>query len=183
MKIRTYFCYFIFFIFFLNIFLVPLVGAANNIMPLGDSITWDDRDNDTRSDGEKIAYRYRLWQLLTDAGYEIDFVGSEYTGYDFFPDAENEGHPGWTDDDIAASVYDFLSDNPAKIILLHIGTNDLNPDPGGVENILDEIDRYEADFGITITVILARIINRSTYSAMTTLFNDNVENMAFFASQ
>jgi len=148
-------------------------------MPLGDSITWDDRIGDNRTDGERISYRYRLWQLLTDAGYDFDFVGSQYTGYDIFPDAENEGHPGWTDDDIAASVYDFLLDNPAEIILLHIGTNDFGPDPGGVKDILDEIDRYEADFGINITVILARIINRSNYHSGTTLFNDNVEELAF----
>ena len=180
---RTCGLFILLFFLFLHIGLVSAAGATTRIMPLGDSITRDDRKFDFRSDGEKIAYRYRLWQLLTDAGYDFDFVGNEYTGYDIFPgpepDAENEGHPGWTDDDIAASVYDFLLDNPAQIILLHIGTNSLNPDPAGVENILDEIDRYEADFGIKITVILARIINRVPYSAMTTAYNDNVENMAF----
>ena len=79
---------------------VSPAAAADKIMPLGDSITWDDRSDDLRTDGEKVAYRYRLWQLLTDAGYEIDFVGSQSTGFDIFPDAENEGHPGWTDDQI-----------------------------------------------------------------------------------
>ena len=174
--------WFIFFVFLSQMISVSVAGAVNTIMPLGDSITWDDRiepGGDNRDDGDRIAYRYRLWQLLTDEGYDFDFVGSQYTGYNIFPDAENEGWFGATDDDIAASVYDFLLDNPAKIILLHIGTNDLNPDPTGVKNILDEIDRYEADFGITINVILARIINRVPYSSMTTLYNDNVEDMAF----
>ena len=182
MKIRTYFNTIIFSIFFLHIILVTAAGAANKIMPLGDSITWDDRieaGGDNRDDGDRIAYRYRLWQLLTYAGYDFDFVGSQYTGFDIFPDAENEGHPGWTDNDIAASVYDFLLDNPADIILLHIGTNMLDPDPTGVKNILDEIDRYESDFATKITVILARIVNRVPYDATTTLYNDNVEDMVF----
>lgn len=164
--------------------MVSPAGAVNKIMPLGDSITWDDRIGDTRTDGEKVAYRYRLWQLLTNAGYEIDFVGNENTGYDIFPgpepDSENEGHPGWTDDQIANEVYQFLVDNPADIILLHIGTNYVDSDPGGVEEILNEIDQYEADSGTKIFVILARIINRASYSATTTAFNDNVEDMAYW---
>jgi len=51
---------------------VSAAGAANKIMPLGDSITWDDRieaGGDNRDDGDRIAYRFRLWQLLTYEGY------------------------------------------------------------------------------------------------------------------
>ena len=179
MKIKTYFITLICAIFIFLIILDSKAGADNKIMPLGDSITWDDRSNDQRSDGEKIAYRYRLWQLLTDAGYDFDFVGNQYTGFDIFPDAENEGHPGWTDDQIAASVYGFLEANPAEIILLHIGTNGLNPDPTGVKNILNEIDRYEFDYTTKITVILARIIDWVPPNATVTAFNDNVEDMAW----
>ena len=137
MKTKACLFSFIFFVFLFHIILVTAADAVNKIMPLGDSITWDDRIGDLRTDGERTAYRYSLWQLLTDAGYEIDFVGSQYTGYDIFPgpepDAENEGHPGWTDDMIADEIYQFLVDNPAKIILLHIGTNSVDPNPDGVE--------------------------------------------------
>ena len=138
--------------FVFHIFLVPSADAANKIMPLGDSITWDDRSNDTRGDGEKVAYRYRLWQLLTDAGYDFDFVGSQYTGFDIFPDAENEGHPGWTDDEIvngrpvtdpgAGNLAIWLAAEQPEIVLLHIGTNGLDPSPDDVEAILDEIDAF-----------------------------------------
>ena len=83
------------FILFLHLTFVPSAAAQTRIMPLGDSITWDDRIGDNRTDGERISYRYRLWQLLTDAGYDFDFVGSQNTGFDIFPDAENEGHPGF----------------------------------------------------------------------------------------
>ena len=188
MKIKTYFTTLICAIFIFLIILDSKAGADNKIMPLGDSITWDDRSNDLRDDGDKIAYRYRLWQLLNAAGYDFDFVGSQYSGFDLFPDAQNEGHPAATDDEIADWVYGFLQANPANIVLLHIGTNDLNPDPTDVKNILDEIDRYEANFGVKITVILARIINRNCItdqptscpeSVTTMTFNDNVEAMAF----
>ena len=194
MKIRTYFITVVFSIFFLQIIFVSVADAANKIMPLGDSITYDDRSGDTRTDGQKIAYRYRLWQLLTDAGYDFDFVGSQYTGFDFFSDAENEGHPGWTDDEIVngrppfvGNLAIWLADEQPKIVLLHIGTNGLDPSPNDVAAILDEIDAYETANSVVIWVILARIINRNCSiepplcpadSATTTLFNNNVEDMA-----
>jgi hypothetical protein len=102
--------------------------------------------------------------------------------------ADHEGHPGWTDDQIVNGrpaepekgyLAVWLADEQPDIVLLHIGTNGLNSSPDDVKDILDEIDRYEVDHSTDVTVILARIINRSTYSATTTLFNDNVENMAY----
>jgi len=151
------------------------------IMPCGDSITYDNHSGDTRPEGERISYRYPLWQLLTNAGTSFEFVGSVYAGYDIIPDpqdAHNEGWPGWTDTQIAANIYNWLVANPADIVLLHIGTNGLNADPGQVEDILNEIDRYEGDSGMPVHVVLARIINRISYSSTTTLFNNNIEAMA-----
>jgi len=155
------------------------------IMPLGDSITYDNHSGDTRPEGERISYRYPLWQLLTNAGVSFEFVGSVNAGYDIIPDpqdAHNEGWPGWTDSQIAANVYNWLTLNHADIVLLHIGTNALNSSPDDVENILDEIDRYETDSGLPVHVLLARIINRAPYSLTTTQFNDNVEAMALTRS-
>ena len=151
-----------------------------NIMPLGDSITYDNHAGDTRPEGLRTGYRQPLWILLNDSGYNVDFVGDIIAGQDAIPDfdPDNEGHPGWRDDQIADNIYSFLQNNPADVILLHIGTNGLNSDPGDVEDILDEIDRYESDYDMDITVILARIINRISYSSTTTDFNDNVEAMA-----
>ena len=79
---------------------------------------------------------------------------------------------------MAVFIYGWLEVNPADIILLHIGTNDLDSSPADVKDILDEIDRYEADYSTEITVVLSRIINRSPYSGTTTLYNNNVEVMA-----
>jgi lysophospholipase L1-like esterase len=151
---------------------------VTRIMPLGNSITYDNHSGDVRPASERISYRYPLWQLLTNAGYSFDFVGSVTAGETFFPDPQNQGHPGWRDDQIADSVYYFLQNHPADIILLHIGTNGLNTSAADVEDILDEIDRFEADSSMAITVLLARIINWAPWNPTVTAFNDNVEAMA-----
>jgi lysophospholipase L1-like esterase len=75
------------------------------------------------------------------------------------------------------NVYNWLTANPADIVLLHIGTNDITyggQDANEVSDILDEIDRFSTD----IKVILALIIDRRTHSPETTQFNINVNNMA-----
>ena len=154
------------------------------IMPLGNSITYDDYTNDPRPAGERTGYRSHLWYSLIDAGYNVDFVGSVEAGQDIEPafDPYNEGHPGWTDEDIADEVYQFLESNPADIVLLHIGTNDIDTSSDDTEDILDNIDQYEMDYGTDVTVILARIINRRNHvcpsGSTTTTFNNNVEAMA-----
>lgn len=167
-----------------NVALLPCSAFAQTnpvrIMPLGDSITYDQQIGDTRPLSVRTGYREPLWQMLINAGYYVDFVGGRIAGQDALPsfDPDNEGYPGFRDDEIALIVYDLLVSNPADAVLLHIGTNGVNSNPSDVENILNEIDRFETDFGIPITVFLARIINRSTYSATTTDFNNNVEAMA-----
>lgn len=148
-------------------------SAQIKIMPLGDSIT---RGGTGSTDD--TGYRRSLYLSLIGAGYNVDFVGSLTSGIPTDFDRDHEGHSGWRDDQIAASVYGFLEDNPADVVLLHIGTNGLDPSPNDVEDILDEIDWYESDYGTEITVILAHIINRVPYSSTTTTFNNNVEAMA-----
>lgn len=149
------------------------------IMPLGNSITWDARRTESRSDGQKISYRYVLWDSLRSNNISFDLVGTQSSGYDFFPDFENEGHPGWRDDQIAVNIYGWLQANPnTDIILLHIGTNDLDSSRADVQNILNQIDIFEANFSKPIWVILARIINRVPYSSLTTTFNNNIQAMA-----
>ena len=159
-------------------------SIAIKIMPLGDSITYDNYPGETRPVGERTAYRQQLWLDLKASGHNVDFVGSQIAGQDIVPsfDPDNEGHPGWRDDQIATTVYNFLSLNPADVILLHIGTNLLTTNPNDVKDILNEIDAFESDYHRDVTVILARIINRAGYlcgqGSTTTTFNNNVQNMA-----
>ena len=155
---------------------------VTTIMPLGDSITkgvYGSGYPDTRPDAEIAGYRLPLYVSLRNSGYNVDFVGSQTAG-SAFPgfDSNHQGHPGYRDDQIAGNIYDWLTLNPAEIILLHIGTNQLNTSAADVDNILDNIKQYQDDNpGTDMSVIVARIINRINYSGQTTLFNDNVETM------
>jgi hypothetical protein len=108
-----------------------------------------------------------LWDKLVSAGYDIDFVGSLNSGSALFADGDHEGHTGWTDDEIvngrpitdpgAGKLEDWLVDDQPDIVLLHIGTNSLDPSPDQVKDILNVIDAYSTD----TWVILALIIKRS----------------------
>lgn len=162
---------------------LPL-DATVKIMPLGDSITWDWYYGDTRPDSYRSGYRNHLWYKLQDAGYDVDFVGSRHNGDAVTPpyDGDNEGYYGWTSYQIANSVYSFLHQNTPDIILLHIGTNDsvyFSPSSGvaGVESILDEIKRFEADHNKKIKVIIAKVINLSKAPTWISSFNAQLDSM------
>jgi len=158
--------------------------APVRIMPLGASIVSGLFTGGIPTDELVAGFRQPLWLQLLDAGYDVDFVGSVSAGYEATPafDPDNEGHPGWRDDETANSIYGWLQSTPADFILVHIGTNALDTSPLDVEFMLDEIDRYENDYGVEITVLLPRIINRIGHvcpnGSTTTTFNDNVEAMA-----
>jgi lysophospholipase L1-like esterase len=146
-------------------------------MPLGDSITKGIYDGSTPPTAETVGYRQKLYLDLTDASYDVDFVGGLEAGWEATPpfDDDHEGHPGYTDDEVADEVNQWLQANPPDIILLHIGTNYLkDPDPSDVEEILEEIDTFSTE----ITVVLARIINRKNHHQITTDFNENIQAMA-----
>ncbi|MBN4065550.1 hypothetical protein JYT85_02760 [Desulfocapsa sp. AH-315-G09] len=164
---------------FLCLFNVDVALGQISIMPVGDSITFGTWDSESRPSEVITGYRQPLYLMLQQAGFDIDFVGGMNSGKDAYPlfDSEHEGHSGWRDDEIASNIYNFLVDTPADVILLHIGSNALNEQPSDVENILDEIDKYESDFGREIIVFVARILNQSTYDLTATSFNDNVEAM------
>jgi lysophospholipase L1-like esterase len=161
---------------------VAFAGSAQayvRIMPVGDSITSGVGSSDL------AGYRRELSFQLALAGHQVDFVGSVQGGPSDF-DNDHEGHGGWqaeggTEGGVSANIYDWLMANPADILLLHIGTNDIDTgdqDAAEIANILDEVDRYELSSGGDVTVILARIINRNPYCEITTDHNNAVEIMA-----
>jgi hypothetical protein len=159
------------------------------IMPLGDSITYDNRRSDIRPNGVRISYRYTLHNLLKSAGCAFDFVGSENFGERYLGTEmdDNAGFPGITDDQLAVLINTgysgrtstqvtpgpYLETYPADIILLHIGTNHVDASPDDVEDILDTIRISDQD----VYIIMARIVNRYPHDDVTTTFNDNVEAM------
>lgn len=160
-----------------------LNAGAVRIMPLGNSITYDESYADVQSPrpaGLRSAYRNYLWYKLRDARYWADFVGSRTAGQDIIPtfDPHNEGYPGYTSNQIADIVYAKLLSSAPDIVLLHIGSNDWDENVAGVNRILNEIDRYESHAHHHVKVILARIINRPAYYDWIHDFNRNLQNLA-----
>ncbi|MBP7935667.1 MAG: hypothetical protein KA354_13555 [Phycisphaerae bacterium] len=155
-------------------------ATAIRIMPLGDSITVGVGDD---SNG---GYRGPLYQMLISTTSAVDFVGSQIGGT--ITDRNHEGHSGWRADQIRDSIPGWLTAAPPDIILLHIGTNDITQGqqaPGTVTEIgeiLDFVDSYETNHGTPITVVLARIINRSNsldaLGLETTALNTSIASMA-----
>ena len=105
--------------------------APIRILPLGDSIT-----QGGRADREEYTYRYPLYYMLRDAGYNVDFIGSlkqglnaqstwpERNGVAFDPD--HEGHYGWKTAAARDKLAEWIKTYPAPpdIALIHLGTND-----------------------------------------------------------
>jgi len=156
------------------------------IMPLGNSITKGTgtcHESDPPDPLDELywnctGYRPYLWSSLVNDGYDVDFVGSQGTQFqddydgDPYPyhDNDHEGHGSYSIDEVRDNLYgsglNWLGNYPADVILLHIGTNDIESQdvPGivtEVGQILDKVDQYEVDNNTQITVILARIINYS----------------------
>lgn len=141
------------------------------IMPLGDSITEGTSMRNVPPDEQKVGYRRKLFSDLTAEGFEVDFVGSESNGEAANPpigDPQHEGHGGFTAAQIAANLHTWLMLNPPDIVLLHIGTNNINTDnldaftrAAQVEQTLEVIDQWETENNTPVTVFLAKIIDRS----------------------
>ena len=123
--------------FHLGIIIASPANAVIRIMPLGDSITQGIASGVSDED-YMVSYRKALWDLLVADGYEMDFVGSLNNGLAVFDDsdlADHEGHSGWRDDAIVngrpgeGKLEDWLIAERPNIVLLHIGTNGLDPSP------------------------------------------------------
>jgi predicted neuraminidase/lysophospholipase L1-like esterase len=149
-------------------------------MPLGDSIT--------HGSGGPTGYRGVLYESLTNGGYDVDFVGGETGNSEGMTDPDHEGHSGWRTDEIRDNINSWLNDNPAEIILLHIGTNDISDEQSAEEianeiaDVLDNIDVWENANGADVWVILARIVNRRDHTGSlgqeTTALNDQIQSLA-----
>jgi lysophospholipase L1-like esterase len=100
--------------------LSALNGPAIRIMPLGDSITAG-VGSSTRG-----GYRIQLLQDCMAAHWHVQFVGSQINGPLSLPYREHEGHPGWRIRQISAHVVNWLQTYKPQVVLLQIGTNDIN---------------------------------------------------------
>lgn len=87
-------------------------GEMLTIMPLGDSMT-----NDSRS-------RVKLWNLLSDDGHDLDYVGSQYQESSI-PDADHEGVGGIKIGGIMDKAVSLMQNHSPKYVTLMVGTNDI----------------------------------------------------------
>lgn len=161
------------------------------ILPLGNSITYDQFRAELRFAQDKISYRYTLWDSLRSNNYNTDFIGHKLGGYYQFPDPESGGIPGIsslgmynflntgydpvTQTQVTASNY--LNVYSPNVVLLHIGTNGVT-DPGGtdttnVRNILNLIKSKDS----TTWVIVALIIDFVPNEPLVTTYNNNLKSM------
>jgi probable HAF family extracellular repeat protein len=95
--------------------------AQLRIMPMGDSIT--------HGDALRNSYRRPLWQMLTNAGLNVDFVGTFTNNVGGPPpnpdfDRNHQSVAGYKVEDILAFMDDWMAENKPDVVLLHIGTND-----------------------------------------------------------
>jgi chitodextrinase/lysophospholipase L1-like esterase len=129
------------------------------IMPLGDSITAQSQASPS--------YRYYLWNDLLNNGYDnVDFVGSNTQTWDngdppqLLFDQNHEGHGGYRADEIAANAAEWMSLNPADIVLLHAGTNDLEQGQSVESTLQDIASIIDALRSINpnVTILLAQVI-------------------------
>ncbi len=145
------------------------------IMPLGDSIT-------DGSQSARAGYREPLYQLLVNAGYRPDFVGTLQTSEGTpVTDPDHEGHDGATINTLAENVGTWLdTDSTPHIILLHIGTNDLTGDDfarakNRLGRLLDRLNTLCPAAWVVATTLLDRTDNATYNEQIRTLFNPYVE--------
>lgn len=118
---------------------------------------------------------------------DINFVGGFYHGYSGTFDQTHEGNSGQPAEYIQSNVNSFLNANPADIVLLHIGTNDIASSQN-VSGIRDEIEgicynifSWGTANDIDIQIILAQITNwndpSGVYGQATTALNGLIQTL------
>jgi len=145
------------------------------ILPLGDSLTKGQAVHSTVG-----AYRGPLYTMLTNRGYNVDYVGTQVKNSIGVPDKEHEGVGGVTISYVSENIGEILKEiEVPDIILLHVGTNDF----GKEIDIFTAIDRYEKlitkisrispTSNIIATSLLVR--NDEVYDQIQRLFNNFIE--------
>jgi lysophospholipase L1-like esterase len=133
-------------------------GSACNVMPLGDSIT----EGCCRA--PMGGYRIELFRQALANAKNITFVGSLSNGPSAvdgrpFP-TKHEGHGGWRISQIAGIADKVISDSAPHIVLLKIGTNDINGNDevtNASNRLASLIDQITKDAPAALVVVSAII--------------------------
>ncbi|MBL7094326.1 T9SS type A sorting domain-containing protein [candidate division KSB1 bacterium] len=138
---------------FIVAFNIQNTYAQYRIMPLGNSLTMGRH-------GEPAGYRDDLATLLLADGVNFVMVGSVNDGTGFYP--YHEGHSGQEAGEIDVYVDYWLNLNPADIVLLHIGTNDISHEIPietaiqDIESIIDKIRNKNSQTKILLCSLVPR---------------------------
>jgi lysophospholipase L1-like esterase len=136
---------------------VRVDAATLRILPVGDSITL--------GSGTPGGYRAPLYQLLTNAGYSVDFLGTQTAnGAASLPDPDHAGYGGYRIDEIDSIILSTL-DAVAEpdVILLLIGTNDYGEgyDTANATNRLEALIAKMATNRPNSRIIVANLLVRN----------------------
>ncbi|MEU7192987.1 FG-GAP-like repeat-containing protein [Streptomyces xinghaiensis] len=122
------------------------------ILPFGDSITFG-------AGSTTAAYRGPLWDELRQwENTTVDYVGSQ--SYGNIPDNHNEGHPNWKINDLIGVTDSVMDTYKPNVVLLHIGTNDMNEavDPAGAPDrlgsLMDKIFAKRPDVTLVVSTLV-----------------------------
>lgn len=147
------------------------------IMPLGDSIT--DGSSFDSPDGTG-GYRGPLYNSLTTAGYNVDYIGSLTVNSTQLVEKNHEGHGGWRIDQLDTNMAGWLGSMDAPdVVLMHIGTNDFGQglDTVNAINRLDALILKIATLRPYTHIIVTNLMERGEpqNSNIQSLFNPFVE--------
>lgn len=147
-------------------------AAPLRIMPMGDSITVGYTNADWTGGAFEFGYRSGLYTLLTQAGYDFQFVGSSTEPWTFrdpvttdpaWPPAINladlgqDGHNGYGGQSASflnSNISSWLAADDPDIILLKIGTN--SQDKSGLQTLVDTITTTKPDCHLIIAQIMPK---------------------------
>lgn len=133
-------------------------GMPCNIMPVGDSIT------EGCCTAPMGGYRMQLFRQALMNDKNITFVGTLMNGPGMvdgqsFPQ-RHEGHGGWKISQIAGVIDNAISSSRPHIVLLKIGTNDINGNdnianaPTRLANLIDQICDAVPDALLVVSAIV-----------------------------
>tara|TARA_R110000868_G_scaffold306734_3_gene568125 strand:- start:55242 stop:56006 length:765 start_codon:yes stop_codon:yes gene_type:complete len=153
--------------------------TLNKIMPLGAS----------RVQGASPifeSYRYELWKLLVNGGWEFDFIGTRMDNfqYEIYSsltfDNNHEGRSGWTSTQILNGISDWLNEagSPDIVLFSSPGGNDIinstSTYPEVLANINEIIDIIQ-ESNPDVTIIIELLAPGKTFfmtDELTIAFND-----------
>jgi len=128
------------------------------IMPLGNSITAG-REGSSPVGG----YRDDLATMLLTNSIAFTMVGTQTDGVNVYP--WHEGHAGWETRLLIKEITNFLNATHPDMVLIHTGTNDINPSPVSESaayvqmrtgDLVDSIHNYDPNIVIFVASIIPR---------------------------